>query len=65
MGSGCGTVGKAIASNNRDPWFKSNHQQILFTINCIEKTEINKNTPSLSLIKIFWLSKPLFCPQKT
>ena len=34
-GSGCDSIGKAVASDTRDPRFKSSHQQILFTINCI------------------------------
>ena len=32
-------VGRAVASNSQDPWFKSDHRQILFTFNCI----INQN----------------------
>ena len=27
MGSGCGSVGKAVASNTRGPQFKSSHRQ--------------------------------------
>ena len=27
MGSGCGSVGRAVASDTRDPWFVSRHQQ--------------------------------------
>ena len=30
MGSGCGSVGSAVASNIRDQQFESSHQQILF-----------------------------------
>ena len=33
LGSGCGSVGRAVASDTRDPRFESSHQQILFTIN--------------------------------
>ena len=33
MGSGCGTIGRAVASNIRDPWFKPSHWQILYTFN--------------------------------
>ena len=36
LGSGCGLLGRAVASNTRDQWFKCNNQQILFTINLIE-----------------------------
>ena len=49
-GSGCGSVGRAVASNIRGPQFESNlnlvigkiyieHFVYLFTINCIEKTK--------------------------
>ena len=45
-GSGCGSVGRAVASNSIDPQFASSHRQILFTIDCfknfIEKTKIIK-----------------------
>ena len=33
-------VGRAIASYTRGPEFKSSHRQILFTVNCIQKTKI-------------------------
>ena len=39
-GSGGGSVGRAVASNSRGPWFKSSHWQKLywtFTVNCIWK----------------------------
>ena len=46
LGSGCGSVGRAVAFNTRGPWFDSSHRQNfiehLFIINCIEKTKINK-----------------------
>ena len=29
--TGYGTVGRAVASKTRDPWFESSHRQILFT----------------------------------
>ena len=35
----CGAVGRAVASDTRDTQFESSHQQILFTINYIEKTK--------------------------
>ena len=45
-GSGCGSVGRAVAFDTRGPRFDSSHQQNfiehLFIINCIEKTKINK-----------------------
>ena len=30
-GSGCGIVGREVASDTRHPWFKLGHWQILFT----------------------------------
>ena len=45
MGSGCGSVGRAVALDARGPRFDSSHSQNfiehLFIINCIEKTKIN------------------------
>ena len=36
VGSGCGSVGWAIASNKRGLWFESSHREILRTntVNC-------------------------------
>ena len=42
MGSGCGSVGRVVVSDIRDPWFESSHRQIVITINFIEETEIKK-----------------------
>ena len=45
MGSGCGSVGRAVASNYRGPWFEFSHQQNLhwmFTNNCIERRKERK-----------------------
>ena len=40
-GCGCGSIGRAVASNTRVPLFKSSHRQnlycTLFTVDCIEK----------------------------
>ena len=45
VGSGCGSVDRAVASNTRGLWFKSSHQQNfilkIFTVNC-EKTKIKE-----------------------
>ena len=49
MGSGCGSVGRAVTFNTRGPKVDSNHRQNftehlfnnLFIINCIEKKKIN------------------------
>ena len=42
LGSGCGSVGRAIASDSRGPQFKSSQQQktiLNIMVNCIEKDE--------------------------
>ena len=59
MGSGCGSVGRAVAFNTRGPWFDSSHRQNfieylfvnLFFINCIKKTKINKKRPGMAHLK--------------
>ena len=56
MGSGCGSVGRAVAFDIRGPRFDSSHRQNfiehlfvnLFIINCIEKTKINKKGPGMA-----------------
>ena len=46
LGSGCGSVGRAVASNTRGPWFESlYYMEHLFTVICIEKTKIKKKRP--------------------
>ena len=45
-GSDCGSVGRVVTSNSRDPRFKSSHQEI-FTVNYIEMTKIKKKRPGL------------------
>ena len=47
--SGCGSVGRAVASVTRGPWFKSRHRQIFYRtfiydcqLYCIEKTKIKE-----------------------
>ena len=46
QGSGCGSVGRAVASDPRSPRFESCPWQKfklnIFTVNCIEKTKIKK-----------------------
>ena len=45
MGSGCGSVGRAVASDTRGLRFESSNQQTfnhIIIINCIEKTKIKK-----------------------
>ena len=56
MGSGCGSVGRAVAFDTRGPRFNSSHQQNfiehlfvnLFINKCIEKTKINKKRPKMA-----------------
>ena len=52
MGSGCGAVGRVVASNTRDPRFESSHRQyyLLSTLlkNFIEKTKIKKMSPGMA-----------------
>ena len=48
-GSGCGTVGRAVASYTRDTRFESQHwQNIIYQLYNIEKTEISKKMPGLA-----------------
>ena len=47
MGSGCGSVGRAVASDTGGPLFESSHWQTLAKfispiVYCIEKTKIKK-----------------------
>ena len=47
-GSGCGSVGREVASNSRGPRFKSSHRQKfiniehLYTVNCVLKRQKEK-----------------------
>ena len=47
--------GRAVASDTRDPRFKSSHRQTfiehLFTVNCVEKTKIKKKRPGMAHLK--------------
>ena len=40
LGSGCCSVGRAVAPETRDPRFESSNRQILFEIKYVEKTYI-------------------------
>ena len=53
MGSGCGSVGRAVASNTRGPRFEFRHQQILIehlftTVNCIVLKRRKKKRPGMA-----------------
>ena len=60
VGSGCGSVGRAVASDARGLQFESSHRQTfildiyLFTVNCVEKKKMKKteagNDPFLKLL---------------
>ena len=52
MGSGCGSVGRAVASDTRDPRFESDHNQILLSVNWIEKMKIKKKEPRMAQLKM-------------
>ena len=58
LGCGCGSVGRAVASNARGPQFKYSHRQKLywtFTVNCIEKMKIKKKEAGNDPFKKDWL----------
>ena len=53
LGSGCSSVGRAVASDTRGLRFESSHQQTflywtLFTVNCLEKTKIKKKRTGMA-----------------
>ena len=54
LDSGCGSVGRAVASRAKGPQFESSHWQTfkmdihLFTFNCIEKTKIKKKRAGMA-----------------
>ena len=52
MGSGWGSVGRAVASNARGPRLESSNKKklywTLFTVNCIGKTKIKKKRPAMA-----------------
>ena len=52
VGSGCGSVGRAVASDTRGPQFESRHRQN-FTLNLylpltLEKTKTKKKRPEMA-----------------
>ena len=54
--SGCGSVGRAVASDTRGPRFESNHrqkfiniEQLLYTVNCVlKRRKIKKKRPGMA-----------------
>ena len=53
----CDSVGRAIASNSRDPWFESSHRKILFSMNCFEKPKIKKKRPEWPIKNNYFWSR--------
>ena len=51
-GSGCDSVGRTVASYTRVLQFNSYHRQILFTINCIKKTKIQKKHNYFQFLRV-------------
>ena len=59
----CGSVGRAVASDTRGPWFESSHRQkfinteYLYTVNCVlKRRKINKKRPGIAHLKKSFLS---------
>ena len=55
LGSGCGSVGRAVASDTRGPRFESSHrqkfniEQLLDTVNCVlKRRKIKKKRPGMA-----------------
>ena len=59
-GSGRGSVGRAVTSKSRGPWFKTSHRWIfnkqIFTVKYIGKTKINSKRPQWPICKNIWLN---------
>ena len=56
MGSGCGAVGRTVASDTGGPGFESNHWQLLFNIYllltvCRKDKKIKKKRPGWPILK--------------
>ena len=67
MGSGCGKVGRAVASDTRVPRFESSHRQLLLNVYLLltvcGKDENKEYRPGMAhLKKSFW---KLFCYQSS
>ena len=56
-GSGCGSVGRAVASDTRGPRLESSHRQKnifikhLFTVNCVLKRQNKEKRPRMAHLK--------------
>ena len=63
LGSGCGTVGRAVASDSRDPRFESTHLQFLLLSNVGIKTILQlrkqrKKRPGMTHLKKEYIRFP-------
>ena len=48
LGSGCGAVGRAVASDTRDPWFESSHGQNLYVVStALKRQKERKKRPGM------------------
>ena len=64
VGSGCGSVGRVVASITRGPLFKSSHWQnlyrTLFSVKCIEKDKNKEKRPGMAhFSRFFRILQPL------
>ena len=59
QGSGCGSVGKAVASNSRGPWFESSHWQ-KFIMNIYSKLNWKDENKEKEAENGPFLKKPMF-----
>ena len=56
LGSGCGSVGRAVASDTWGLQFIGKIQiEHLFTVNCIEKMEMTKKMPGMAHVRTRWI----------
>ena len=53
-------MGRVVAFDTRDPRFKSGHQQILLTINCIEKTKIKKKRLGIAHLERYTIQSSIY-----
>ena len=57
MGSGCGSVGRVVASNTRGPRIEYSHRQnFIMNMFTVEKTKIKKKEAGNGPFKKYWPS---------
>ena len=65
MGTGCGAVGRAVASNTRDPQFKFSHLQNLYVLSSVLKRRKKRKRGRLwHLLETKWWRRRLGSPAK-